>query len=188
MKTGLIFHFHTFLQLTYKGFESYSTLDLALFLATQKESIQKWNVNVYFKSSGQWTLETLPLKAHWLINLQNQWKTSRLQVIDNRPNHGLNHVDIYCSLMRNQELVSQGWFRSVSKPQSSSWSWLLLFVFISRLDDCWQHLKTGSGGQMEGNQLLYSSVSYQKSTTKAKSFMCRIVYIQVAWAMSHDCL
>lgn len=57
--------------------------------------------------------------------------------------------------------------------------------FISCLEDCWQHSKAGCGGRMDDNQLLYSSVSYQKPITKAKSFMCGIVYLQVAGVMSH---
>lgn len=57
--------------------------------------------------------------------------------------------------------------------------------FISCLEDCWQRSKAGCGGRMDDNQLLYSSVSYQKPITKAKSFMCGIVYLQVAGVMSH---
>ena len=65
------------------------------------------------------------------------------------------------------------------------------FVFISCLDGSWQCSEAGNSRKMGDNQLFDSSVSYQKSTTNAKSFMgamCRIVYMQVARAMSHGSL
>lgn len=132
---------------------------------------------------------------------KNQWEMSWLQVTDIRPNGDLKHKEIYGPLTRNKESL-QDWFRSVSKTQALSFRSIILVElafcstilmelaflplgFISCLEDCWQHSKAGCGGRMDDNQLLYSSVSYQKPITKAKSFMCGIVYLQVAGVMSH---
>lgn len=140
----------------------------------------------------QWNLKTHTLKAHWLLSLQHQLKISWLQVTDSWPNSGLNCKYIYCSLTQLKELGIQA-----QRPkfchfvQSSSWNWPLLFVFISCLDGSWQRSEAGNSRRMGDNQLFDSSVSYQKSTTNAKSFMgamCRIVYMQVARAMSHGSL
>lgn len=121
-----------------------------------------------------WNLETLALKADWLLGLQRQLGISRLQLTDSRPTSGLNSKSIYCSLPRRKELVSSGMVQKcqqgpspiilLAHPQGTGFCFLFVFhvwVAAGGIE------RQAAVGRLESNQLLYSSVSYQKSTTKA---------------------
>lgn len=132
-----------------------------------------------------WNVETLTQKADWLLGLRHQLEISRLQLTDSWPNSGLNSRDIYCSLTRRKELVFPGLVQNCQQDPSS----LILLTHPQGTGFCclfafrvWRAAgsigRQAAVGGLEGNQLLYSSALYQKSTTKgnlsyAELFTCK---------------